>query len=197
MSSCLLKLTLVLTLLTPAIGEVVIHDPAVRLLAKPFGIEKRIRLHCIDMIHSGPDDEKRLVFTLENSGFKEVLLKNPSFSLDIILPDGNWASLGELSGCMITFPVTDEKQQHSRTYTADFKSNLSCDDVSSYLRQAAQEGSPMRLIGKAEMEVRTQGKINFAKKGLKLELTGPVVLKEEFKVVKHRAAKTLPKAGVQ
>lgn len=197
MSRCLLQLTLLLAFLTPAVGQVVIHDPGVRLLAKPFGIEKRIRLHCIDMVHCAPDDTKRLVFTLKNSGFKEVLLKSPSFSLDIILPDGTWASLGELSGCMITFPVTDGEQKINRTYTVDFKSNLSCDDVSSYLRQAAREGAPMRLIGKAEMEVRTQAKTDFSKKGLKLELVGPVVLRDEFKAVKHKTAKTLPEVGAK
>lgn len=197
MTSCLLKLTLVLTFLAPSMAQVVIHDPAIRLLAKPFGIEKRIRLQSIDMIHSGPDDAKFLVFTLENSGVKEVQLKNPSFSLDITLPDGEWASLGELSGCLLTFPVTEGEQKIKRTYTAAFESHLSCDDVSAYLRRAAREGAPMRLIGKAEMEVCTPGKTNFSKKGLKLELSGPVLLKDGFKAVKHPTAKTLPKVGAK
>lgn len=197
MSKCLLKLTLGFALLSPTLGDVIIHDPAVRILAKPFGIEKRIRLQCIDMIHGAPDGSKRLVFTLENSGVKEVLLKNPAFSFDIILPDGKWASLGQMSGCQITFPVTDGDQKHNRTYTADFQSNLSFEDIGSYLRRAANESSPMRLVGKAEMSVRSNGRTQFTNKGLKLELIGPVLLNDRFKVVEHKTTKTMPKVGAK
>ncbi|MFC7338809.1 hypothetical protein ACFQY0_16555 [Haloferula chungangensis] len=197
MSQCLLKLALGLALLVPASSDVIIHHHGVRLLAKPFGIEKRIRLLSIDTIHLAADGSMRLDFTLENSGVKEVLLANPSFSFDIILPDGQWASLGQLCGCLITFPVTEDDQKLKRSYTAEFKSELSSKDLTSYLKQAAANGAPMRLLGHADMTVRSGGKPSFNRKGLKLELDGPVILGAKFAVKKHQTTDSMPKLGAR
>lgn len=193
----MLRLTLALALMTipGAQAQVRIHDAAVRLLAKPFGIEKRIELQSIDALHCAEDGSKRLVFTLRSSGVKEVVLKQPEFSLDIVLPDGSWASLGILSGSTITFPLTGKTVKKSRTYVADFKSTLTRSDIEAYLRQAAGSDAGIRLLGDAEMRVNSNGKTEFSKKDLRLELGGRTTLSGDFRSVQHTSARQLPKVG--
>ena len=178
-----------------ATAQVKIHDTAVSILAKPFKIAERIELESVDLIHGAPDGSKRLIFTLRSSGVKEVVLKDPEFSLDVVMPDGNWASLGTLSGCSITFPASGKTTKESRTYVANLGINHTCTDISRYLQQAAKSGSQLRMIGKAEMSVNSNGRTDFSKDGLKLELCGTTVLDPGFKVVDHKSARMLPKTG--
>jgi len=188
-------------LCTLAIGaasaQVRIHDPAVRLLAKPFGIEKRIQLESIDGIHCAKDGSKRIAFTLRNSGVKEVVLKNPVFSLDIVLPDGSWASLGSISGASITFPITGKTKEARRSYVAELTSNLKRADLEGYLRQAAKTSARVRLLGKAEMNVNNRGKTEFSKKNLKLEVGATTTLGKSFKAVDVTRSSELPTTGLK
>jgi hypothetical protein len=179
----------------PALSQVKIHDTAVSLLAKPFGIEKRIQLQSLDALHSARDGSKRLSFTLRSSGVKEVILKDPEFSLDIVLPDGNWASLGTLRSNKITFPASGETKKVSRSYTAELDSHLNGSDIIGHLKAAAASGCRLRLLGKAEMVVSSNGRRNFSKKGLELELCGKTVLAKNFKITQHQSARELPKVG--
>ncbi|MEP4077953.1 hypothetical protein [Haloferula sp.] len=176
-------------------AQVKIHDMAVKLLAKPYGIEKRIELESVDGLHCASDGTKHLAFTLRSSGVKEVVLRHPSFSLDITLPNKGWASIGSLSGCSITFPVTGDSRKESRSYVASFKSDLSPSDLESYLRQAAASGARVRLLGQADMAVGSNGKSEFSKKNLKLELTARTILSGKFKSVIYSSADKLPKVG--
>lgn len=178
-------------------AQVRIHDTAVRLLAKPFGIEKRIELISIDGLFGSPDGTKRIQFTLRNSGVKEVTLKQPVFSLDLVLPDGTWASLGSLSGAEIIFPITDESKKVTHTYMAKFESKLPLSDIQAYLRDGAATTTRVRLLGHAEMNVGSGGKSEFTKKNLKLELGGRLNLSPDFKAVEVPSATQLPTVGKQ
>lgn len=178
-----------------ATAQVRIHDPAVRLLAKPFGIEKRINLQSIDGLYCNGSENKRLVFTLRNSGVKEVVLEHPSFSLDVVLPNGEWASLGTLEGCRIIFPKTGSSKETSRTYTAELQSTLKRSDIESYLRQSARSSNPVRLMGKAKLVVQDDGRVDFTKKNVKFELKGPMNFSEDFKSVAVSSGGKLPATG--
>lgn len=184
-------------ILGSAQAQVRIHDPAVRLLAKPFGIEKRINLQSIDGLYCNGSENKRIVFTLRNSGVKEVVLENPSFSLDVVLPNGEWASLGTLEGCRITFPKTGSSKETSRTYTAELQSTLTRSDIESYLRQSARSSTPVRLMGKAKLVVQDDGRVDFTKKNVKFELKGPMSFSEDFKSVAVSKGQALPESGPQ
>ncbi|MBK1828740.1 hypothetical protein [Haloferula rosea] len=176
-------------------AQVRIHDTAVRLLAKPFGIEKRIQLESIDALHCAADGTKRITLTLRNSGVKEVVLNDPSFSLDIVLPDGNWASLGTVGGASITFPITGKDHTVSRTYVATFDSKLKRADLEAYLRDSAKSSGRLRLLGRADMLVNSGGKTEFSKKNLKLEVAGVTTLATHFKAVSVSRADQLPTVG--
>lgn len=191
----LLFLAAALMIVSDVQAQVKIHDVGVRLLAKPYGIEKRIELQKIDSVHFSADGTKRLTFTLRSSGVKEVVLKKPVFSLDIVLPDGSWASLGSLSGCRITFPLTGSSNKKISTYVAEFKTKLSGSDIANYLRQAAASGARLRLIGRAEMLVNNGNKTEFSKKNLKLELGGTTKLCGNFDAVACASSRELPTVG--
>ena len=191
----LLLLGITFGALGAASAQVRIHDVGVRMLAKPFGIEKRIELESIDGLYCNGSDTKRLVFTLRNSGVKEVVLKKPEFSFDVVLRDGSWASLGTLKGCQITFPQTGGSNRTSRTYTAEFHSKLTRSDLESYLRQSAGSSTLVRLLGKAELVVRDQSRTDFSKKNVKLELSGPMNFSKGFKSVSVGLGNSLPKPG--
>lgn len=197
MARILLFLGVCLISLSTATAQVRIHDTAVRLLAKPFGIEKRIEFVSIDRLFGAPDGTKRIQFTLRNSGVKEVTLKQPVFSLDLILPDGTWASLGSLSGAEIVFPITGESKKVTRTYVAELKSQLMLTDIKAYLRDGATSATRVRLLGCAEMSVGSDGESEFTKENLKLELGGRLALSPGFKAIEVPSAKKLPKVGVQ
>ncbi|MEM1085333.1 MAG: hypothetical protein AAGI48_14570 [Verrucomicrobiota bacterium] len=179
----------------PSFGQVRIHDPVISVLAKPYGIERRIEIESIDALYCAEDGEKRLVFTLRSSGVKEVQLKQPDFSLDIVLPDGSWASLGTLSGCGICFPITGDKQTTSRTYVAKLKSELRRKDLEAYLKQTAAAGSRVRMLGEAELVVGNEKDAEFSKKGLSLEVSGRLCLADNFKALTRSCSSLLPKPG--
>lgn len=189
--------TLACIVLSPASGQVKIHDPVVSVLAKPYGIEKRIKLESIDGLYHAKDGGKRLKFTLRSSGVKHVRLNRPDFSLDIVMPDGSWASLGSLGGCRIDFPVTGETKTTNRTYIATLKSRLGSDDLEAYLERAAASGKRVRLLGKAEMVVSSDGSIEFSKKNLKLEVHGPLRLSSSFGVHSKASSGELPELGLR
>ncbi len=179
-----------------AVAEVRIHDPVVSLLAKPYGIEERIQLESIDALYSAPNGDKRLVFTLRNSGVKEVRLRQPDFSLDIVMPDGRWASLGSLGGCSICFPVTGDSETASRTYVAALESGLGSDDLETHLRRTAASGRQVRLVGTAEMLVVSDDRVEFSKKNLKLEVHGPLKLSRNFRARSRPDSADLPGTGL-
>lgn len=181
----------------PLGAQVKIHDPIVSLMAKPFGIGERIKLQSFDAVHCAPDGSKRLVFTLESAGVKQVTLRNPGFRFEIVLPNGKWASLGELHGSRITFPVTGDDKSVRRTYVAELRTQLTCADLSGYLRQAAAANAPVRLVGRATMTVGDPADPEFEKKKLKLELGGRVALGDGFFVKEHARADRLPEIGVR
>lgn len=177
-------------------AEVRIHDGPVRLLAMPFGIEERIELKSIDAVHGGPEGEGRLVFTLRSSGVKKVVLRDPVFRLELQGPDGEWMSLGELRGSLITFPLTGEDRSVDLRHVAQLQSHLGAKDLGGHLRAAATHERPIRLVGHATMEVGKGDKVEFRKKDLKLELRGTTRLAEDFSAVRHEAAAGLPETGV-
>ena len=188
-------LGLLLAIAHPGQAQVRIHDTAVRLLAKPFGIEKRIQLESIDELHCAADGSKRITLTLRNSGVKEVVLNDPSFSLDIVLPNGSWASLGTVSGASITFPITGKDHTVARTYVANFTSKLKRADLEAYLRDAARTSAKIRLLGQADMLVNSGGKTEFSKEDLKLEVASKTTLAKDFKAVSVSRADQLPTVG--
>ena len=139
------------------------------------------------------EEVRRLV----DVGVKEVTLKQPVFSLDLILPDGKWASLGSIKGASITFPITGESKEATRTYFADFKSQIPLTDLNAYLRDGATTATRVRLLGHAEMTVGSDGKSEFTKKNLKLELGGRLALSPDFKAIEVSDAARVPKIGRQ
>lgn len=180
----------------PAMAEVKIHDPLVSLLAKPYGVAKRIKLHHIDALHFGPGGGVRLVMTLENSGVKPVTLERPGFRLEVADAAGRWVDLGELSTPEIRFPVTPEHHVVRQTYVVDLKPALPDAEIVRLLRDSAQREGRIRLIGRSGMRVGRDGKQEFQRKNLKLELTGTCCLAKGFKWIRHRNENALPDCGL-
>ena len=179
----------------PASAEVKIHDPVVSVLAKPYGIEKRIRLASIDALHFGPEDKSRMVLTLENFGVKEVTLNRPVFRVESGDAAGKRETLGELQVGQIVFPVTDGNEVVRRSYVVELRSDLSGAELTRKLREAAAAGRPIRFIGRSDMVVRSDGSEEFNRGGLKLELSGTARLGRSFKPVWHSSVKRLPACG--
>lgn len=178
-----------------ASAEVRIHDPMVRLLAKPFGIEERIQLLSIDAVHGAPCGGMRIALTLRSSGVKKVVLKQPRFRLEVVGPEGNWLRLGELSGKGITFPLTGDGHSVDHRHVAALESHLDCRQLAGYLRDAARNGRRLRLVGQATMEVGEGDKVEFRKKDLKFELRARTTLSQGFGARSHDDAGELPQIG--
>ncbi|WP_338686561.1 hypothetical protein [Haloferula helveola] len=181
----------------PASAEVKIHDPVVSVLAKPYGIEKRIRLASIDALHFGPDGKSRMVLTLESSGVKEVTLNRPAFRVECGDASGKRETLGELQVGQIVFPVTDGNEVVRRSYVVELRSELSGAEFTRKIREAAGAGRPIRFIGRSDMVVRSDGAEDFSRGGLKLELSGTTRLGRSFKPMWHSSVKKLPACGLK
>lgn len=179
----------------PAFGQARIHDPFVRMLARPYGIEDRICLKSIDGAHFCRDGTARLVLTLENSGVKEVVLVDPVFQLDVADPRGNHTNLGSLSVSKITFPVTPDEEKVLRRYVVVFQPALEPAEVVRHLRSASRDGARLRLLGHAGMTVDRGGGKLFKRSSLKFELGGVTRLGPGFEPVFCRNPGQLPACG--
>ena len=181
----------------PAFGQARIHDPIVRMLAKPYGIEDRICLKSIDGAHFCQDGTARLLLTLENSGVKEVVLVDPVFQLDVADSRGNHTNLGSLSVSKITFPVTADDQRVLRRYVVAFQPALKPEEVVWHLKSASQSGTRLRLLGHAGMTVDRGGGKLFQRDRLKFELAGVTRLGRSFDPVFCRKPSQLPTCGLK
>ncbi len=181
----------------PLMGQVKIHDPLVSVMAKPYGIERRITLKSIDKVHFGPEGGGRLELTLENSGVKRVTLRRPSFQLECAGADGRYRVLADLECEEIVFPVTEEDRTVRRRHVVKMSPRVASDRLVKALREAAKAQRPVRLIGRADMSVKMDEEDDFNRRKLKLELRGATRLGQGFKPEWYRRSASLPKCGAR
>lgn len=179
----------------PVSAQVRIHDPVVRMLAKPYGIEERIRLASIDDMDFGPEGSGRLTLSLANSGVKEVRLEHPEFRMEVRTAEGQWVDLGRLEATEILFPLTGDDRSVTRKYVVDFKPASASAEVVKRLRQAAAEGRRFRLVGRAGLRVALGESRDFHRNSVTLELGGLTRLAKTFSPRWHRNSKALPAIG--
>jgi|GEM_PF-4387383 len=186
-----------LAVLTPTVApaQVKIHDPVVRLLAKPYGVERRIQLEAFEDIDFGPEGSGRLGVRLRNSGVKQVTLEKPEFRLEVADESGSWVDLGRLRVPELQFPVTGEDRCVTRRYVVDFQPACGGAEVVKRLRAAAAAGRAFRFVGRSGMRVKLGDKRDFHRASLKLELGGRVALGKGFSPKWHRSRKALPTVG--
>jgi hypothetical protein len=176
-------------------AQVRIHDPVVRVLAKPYGIERRIQLVAFEDADFGPEGSGRLTVSLRNSGVKRVTLEQPVFRLEVAGADGRWEDLGELRIGEIVFPMTGEERSVTRRHVVDFRPRSGGAEAIKRLRAAAAAGRAFRFKGHAGMRVKLGEARDFHREKLGLELGGTVSLGKGFSPRWHRSEKSLPEVG--